>query len=331
MTVVAARLRLATLPTPLVPAPRLSDALGVEVWLKRDDLTGIAFGGCKARPVEFLLAAAAEEGADSLVTGGGPRSNWLVTAAVAGIACGLEVDIAMFGRPDPTDGYLPVLTTLPGVRVGFTGDPERASVDPAIEELSARRRRDGGTSYVVGRGGATPMGAVGYLAAVAELEEQFAAARLDPGTVWLATGSCGTQAGLVAGYRAADRPRRVVGVTVHRPADECRRRIDDLARGALELAGSDDLREVDWEVVDDQLVPEPNRVREAMALMATTEAVLLDPEFGGPALASLVVRVSEIEGPVVFLVSGGSPNLLARSADREPAHRTVGDTGGAGS
>ena len=304
-----ARARLAALPTPLAPAPRLSEAIGIEILLKRDDLTGLALGGNKARPVEFHVGVAEESGADVFVTGGGPRSNWVLTAAVGAVARGLDVELVMFGdRPPPGRGSLEMLERLERVNVSFTGDPARLSVDPALAELEESLRSRGRHPYVVGRGGADPVGAFGYLAAVEEIEGQLRQAGKAARTVWLPTGSCGTQAGLVAGYRRRADQVRIVGASVHRPVDECDERISTIAHHALDMAGVKERNAVRWELLDEREA-DPDQMKAATAVMARAEGILLDPEFGSPALAALIRERSRVKGPVVFLVTGGVLNL----------------------
>jgi D-cysteine desulfhydrase len=303
---VVPRARLAVLPTPLLPAPLLSDALGFDVWLKRDDLTGLGLGGNKVRALEYLIGDAQVRGADCIVTGGGPSSNWVMLAALAGVTHGLDVHIAYFGPPVGPTGNLVFVDRLPGVHYEFTGDETRSSVDPLLETIRARLEAEGRRPYVIGRGGASPIGALGYLTAVEEIEAQLGAAGFDPSVVWTATGSCGTQAGLVAGYSRTGRERKVIGVSVHRPVDECRDRIGAIATAAL--GGSVDLTD-EWAVEGGQLGRGNDRaLHEAAILMACTEGVFLDPEFGAPALAELIVRPPAAS--VLFLVTGGAPTLF---------------------
>lgn len=310
---------LPALPTPLHRAPRLSEELGAEVWLKRDDLTGLGLGGNKARPLEYLLADAEAKGADHLVTGGGPASNWVLTAAVGAVRCGLRAETVLFGDGEgPEPGCLRLLRRLPGVRITFTGDPARASVDPLLEAAAEGIRERGGSPYVVGRGGASPVGSLGYMAAVAEIDKQLtdmeAGAGAEVKTVWTAVGSCGTMAGLVAGHSHTGAGRRIAGVSVHRPRSECRRRIAEISGAALDLRSRPPSRreEVDWEVLDG-LSPDPRRVREAAELMMRTEGIFLDDEFGAPALAALmssIEKTGKSATPALFLVTGGAPALF---------------------
>ena len=310
-----ARAALANLPTPLVRAPRLSEAVGIEILLKRDDLTGLGLGGNKARSVEFHVGSAEQAGAEMFVTGGGPRSNWVVAAAVGAAARGLAVELVMFGdRPPPGTGSMELLDRLGGVNVTFTGDRARSSVDPTLVTVQQRLRREGWSRpYVVGRGGADAIGAFGYLAAVDEIEAQCRDRGVVPRTVWLPTGSCGTQAGLLAGYRRLPNEIRIVGASVHRPLDECRERILSISETALNMAEVEERHGVFWHLLDERRA-DPKEAQAAAAVMARTEGILLDPEFGAPALAALMREVSGVDGPVVFLVTGGTLNLFFGSS-----------------
>jgi len=312
------RVRLATLPTPLQPAPRLSEAIGVEVWLKRDDLTGLGLGGNKVRALEHLIADARSRNCDCLVTGAGPRSNWAMLAALAARCAGLDPYLVFYGDPVPAAGNL-LLADLTGADVRFTGQADRSSVDGAIEALAAELRARGRRPYALPRGGATPLGAAGYAHAGVELDQQLHDADLRPDQLWLATGSCGTQAGLVAGSRRLRTTYTVVGVTVSRPVEECIRRVTELAAGAGDLVGAprphpgdpDDVVVVDGHLGPGYGRPSPEGER-AARLVARTEGVFLDPVFGAKAMAALVDAVVDgrVDGPVVFLVTGGAPTLF---------------------
>jgi D-cysteine desulfhydrase len=276
------RTALATLPTPLLAAPRLSEAVGVEVWIKRDDLTGLLLGGNKARKLEFLCGEAQAQGADTLVTGGGSGSNHVQLTAAAAARLGLGCVVVCYGEAPPSPAGEPLglrLIRRLGADVRFTGSPDRASVDVRLEEEAAKLTADGHHPYVIPRGGASATGAVGYALAAVELAEQLAAAGIGSATVLLATGSCGTQAGLVTGAAllgaspasspdgapfsgpivpldrhdpaaeqggSPDAPEAdrgvaldVLGVPVSRPSEECTERIARLATGCAERLGSD--------------------------------------------------------------------------------------------
>jgi D-cysteine desulfhydrase len=324
------RCSLAVLPTPLLPAPRLSEAVGVEVWVKRDDLTGLLLGGNKARKLEFLCGEALARGADTLVTGGGPGSNHVQLTSAAAARLGLGCVAVCYGAAPVSEPLGLRLVRSLGTSVVFTGSPERTSVDSRLEEVAAKLTADGRVPYVIPRGGATAVGAVGYAVAAVELADQLTAAGVGPATVVVATGSCGTQAGLVAGaaleplaVRSAGSPSfgRVVGVPVSRPPEECAERVVRLATGCAARLGFDTVfTGADVHLLGGYIGPGYGKASpegaEAAALAARTEGLVLDPVFTAKAMAALVAeaRSGRLTGPVVFLHTGGTPAALAALA-----------------
>jgi 1-aminocyclopropane-1-carboxylate deaminase/D-cysteine desulfhydrase-like pyridoxal-dependent ACC family enzyme len=234
-----ARVRLAALPTPLIRAPRLAQLVGADaLYVKRDDLTGFAFAGNKARPLEFLLAAALGEGADTLVTGGAPGSNFCAAAAAAAARAGLRCELVIAGHPGPPGPALALARSW-GAAIRWTGVRERDSVDAGLPAAAAELAAAGRRPYLIPRGGASGLGAAGYALAAFELREQLASYGADSALVVVAAGSGGTLAGLVAGNVLAGRPLTLVGAAVSRPADETARRVLALARDCVRLlAGS---------------------------------------------------------------------------------------------
>ncbi|GAA2541894.1 1-aminocyclopropane-1-carboxylate deaminase/D-cysteine desulfhydrase [Pseudonocardia hydrocarbonoxydans] len=308
------RVRLGTFPTPLVAAPRLSAAAGVEIWFKRDDLTGLGLGGNKVRGLEYLLADARGRGCDVLVTGGAPQSNWAMLAALAGRTRGMDTVLVHFGHPVEPVGNL-ALAVSAGAQVRFTGDDDRGSVDRGVAAVAAELAAAGRTPYAMGRGGATGVGALGYVAAGLELAGQLQDTGLAPAQLWLATGSCGTHAGLRAAQAWLRPGYDVVGVTVSRPAAEAAQRVDRIAAEASDLIGTP--RASAPPVVVDGFLGPAKGARSpegeaAAALVARTEGVFLDPVFAAKAMAGLLAaaRDGTAVGPVVFLVSGGAPTLF---------------------
>jgi 1-aminocyclopropane-1-carboxylate deaminase/D-cysteine desulfhydrase-like pyridoxal-dependent ACC family enzyme len=313
------RVRLATLPTPLHHAPGLSRMLGTEVWFKRDDLTGFGLGGNKVRGLEYLLADAGHHGCDVLVTGGGPQSNWAMLAALAARTRGLDCALVSFGTaPAGPPAGNQALAVLAGAVLHFTGDADRASADRGVDELCDQLRAQGRRPYGVHRGGATGVGALGYVAAGLELAAQLQETGLRPRQLWLATGSCGTQAGLAAAAAWLRPCYEVIGVTVSRPAGEARERVATIAAEAAAILGTPAPCAAP-RVLDGFLGPAKGSRSpagaEAAALAARTEGIFLDPVFGAKAMAGLIASVRggtdvAVEGPVVFLVTGGAPTLF---------------------
>lgn len=314
------RIRLAALPTPLVRAERAESALGSgPIWVKRDDLTGFALAGNKARKLELLLGDALERGCDVVVTGGGPRSNHCQATAAAAQVAGLPCRVIMYGN-EPADAPANLrLARAFGADVSFTGDPDRSSVDAGIEEAALSLAAAGRRPATIPRGGASPLGAVGYALAARELADQLAAATVEPSTVVVATGSSGTQAGLVAGCAGRSRRWRVVGASVSRPPQESGRRVLELARGCAELLGISPATPADVEVRDARGPgygrPSP-RGAEAAELFARTEGLLLDRVFTAKAAGLLIDMIRDGEdGPVVFVHTGGTGTILDEETD----------------
>ncbi len=324
------RVDLVVAPTPLHPAPRLSRELGVPLVFKRDDLTGRGLGGNKLRGLEYLLADALGQGCDCLVTGAGPQSNWTMLAALSCLRYQIEPHVVCYGSAAAREGNMRLHRWL-GVDVRFTQIPDRSSVDAGIETVGAELRAAGRRPYLVPRGGATPLSALGYVRASAELATQLPELDEQPTGLWLATGSCGTQAGLLAGAALTGARYRVRGVTVSRPVLECQQRVRTLAAGAAELAagagelaGGGAVAEAggagaigEPEVLGGWIGPGygvPSDEGQAAArLVAQAEGVFLDPAFGAKAMAALMAecRAGRVRGPQVFLVSGGAPTLFA--------------------
>ena len=280
---------LALLPTPLVPAPRLAAALGLpSLLVKRDDLTGFAVAGNKARQLDALLGDARARGADVLVTGGTPGSNFVQGAAAAAAWAGLRCLLVVAGPEVPRTAHPNLAAaTAWGAEVRFTGDADRTSVDRALPEVAAELEADGARPYVCPRGGASPVGALGYRAAVDELLDQLDGA--DP-VVVVATGAGGTLAGLVAGVVATGRTLQVVGASVSRPPDETAARVLYLACSVAGLRGEPRPEASDVRVVDARgpghgtASPEGSA---ASALALRTAGLVLDPVYTAKALAAL--------------------------------------------
>lgn len=311
------RVQLVLEPTPLHPAARLSRELGMPILFKRDDLAGVGLGGNKLRALEYLIADALGQGCDCLVTGAGPQSNWTILAALACLRYQIEPHIVCYGTSAADEGNMRLHRRL-GVDVRFTGDRDRSSVDTGIEAVAAELRAAGRRPYPVPRGGATPLGALGYVRASAELAAQLDALGERPAALWLATGSCGTQAGLVAGAALTAVPYEVVGVTVSRPVAESRERVRALAAGAAALGGIG-AAAAEPTVLGGWIGPgygvASQEGQAAASLVAKTEGVWLDPVFGAKAMAALVAacRAGRARGSQVFLVSGGAPTLFTGS------------------
>jgi len=317
------RFRLGQLPTPLHDAPRLARAIGVaRILVKRDDLTGFAGGGNKVRKMEFLLGDALAGGADTIIAVGGPQSNAVRTALVAARAAGLDPIAVMYGDPPAErDGNL-VLDDLAGARLVFTGQADRASMEPAAEALAADLRAAGKRPYVIPRGGATAVGDAGYVDASAELAEQLDSLGAAPAHLVVATGSCGTQAGLIAGAAWLGAPYDVRGILVSRPREEAVPRLLELAQATADLLrlgitiGPDDVRVEEGFLGPGFGIASPEGAA-AQRLALAREGLVLDPTYTAKAMAGVIGLINDgtirPDASLVFVHTGGEPAVYARS------------------
>lgn len=314
MSLPSRRVPLATWPTPLENAPRLAVAVGLhpdDLWLKRDDLTGLGAGGNKVRKLEWTVAAALADGADTLVTTGAPQSNHARLTAAAAARVGAAAVLVLAGRPVPEPAGNLVLDGLLGATVVWAGElPAGAEGQRALDEAARatadRLRAEGRRPAVIPFGGSDATGAHGYRLAAGEITQQ----RPVVDHVVCAVGSGGTMAGLVAGLGAA----RVLGVDAGAVADP-RGQVAGLLQAMGEVAGA--LRIRTDQVGDgyDTLAP---GAAQALSLAARTEGLVLDPVYSGRAMAGLVAEVAEgriVPGQsVVLLASGGLPGLFGHPA-----------------
>lgn len=311
---------LAVLPTPLTEAPRLAEALGLRAPLlvKRDDLTGFAVSGNKARQLGPIVDDARAAGADVLVTGGTPGSNFVQAATAAAAWAGLRCVLVVAGRPGPRPVHPNLAAALAwGAQVRFTGDEDRAGVDRCLPLVAAELAAAGSRPYLVPRGGASPIGASGYRDAVDEVLAQLERGQnghFGPSgpVVVVATGAGGTLAGLVAGNVARGRPLRVVGASVSRPPDEVAARVLDLARRVAALRDEPSPGGADVELVDARgpghALPSPEG-EAAAATALRTAGLVLDPVYTAKALAALPsVAAGE---PALFWHTGGLLDAVA--------------------
>jgi D-cysteine desulfhydrase family pyridoxal phosphate-dependent enzyme len=314
------RVQLAFTPTPLQDVPRLANALGLRrLLLKRDDQTGLALGGNKARKLEFLLADAIAQGADTLVTMGGPQSNHCRMTAAAARACGLQAQL-VFNTYDlrpvaDVQGNM-ILDRLLGAAWRFT-KPGQTRND-CVAEVAAELTAQGHTPYVIPAGGSNGLGVLGYVKAALELAEQCRDLGVTPDYIVCAGGGYGTQAGLELGVRLAGLPSRVVGVAISPVVPETHDRIASLvaaAAGILEASvpGADPLVWEDY-VGDGYGVP-TQLSRQALELVASVEGILLDPVYTAKAFSGLMgglvrgrIKPDDV---VVFVHTGGAPALFA--------------------
>ncbi|MCE3033147.1 pyridoxal-phosphate dependent enzyme [Streptomyces sp. CMSTAAHL-2] len=313
---------LGTFPTPLEPAPRLAAALGLgpeDLWVKRDDLTGLGGGGNKIRKLEWTVGAALAEGADTLVTTGAAQSNHARLTAAAAARLGLDVVLVLRGAPGASRSGNLALDGLFGARLAWAGEVDQAGLDAAAAEVCARLRAEGRRPALIPFGGSGALGARGYARCGEELRAQLPGLR----TAVVALGSGGTMAGLIAALGTGS----VLGVDVGALADPAAAVVAFAAPLASEEVVAERLR-----VRRDQVgagyaaLTEP--VAEALRLAARTEGIVLDPTYTGRALAGLAAAVRDGDvrpgEKTVFVHTGGLPGLFGHPAAVTAAEEGAG-------
>ncbi len=312
------RLLLADLPTPLQEVPRLSRTFGLgHLLIKRDDRTGLAMGGNKARKLEYDFAAILEQGSDVVLTVGGAQSNHAAMTAAAARRTGLDAKIVL-GGPGPGEyqGNL-LLDVLYGAEIRYLKDDDRNDhLASAMEEWADELRREGRNPATLPVGGSTGLGALGYVRAMRELAHQIGSGASQ---IVMAVGSCGTLAGAVLGARLYMPGARVVGISVSRSSAEIARRTVEIAEEGAGLLRCDvSLKESDIESYDcyhhEYGVPTESG-RDAILSCARLEGLLLDPVYTGKSMAGLLDlmrrHILDPAIPTVFIHTGGLPILFA--------------------
>lgn len=310
--------------TPLERLDHLSAHLGgPEIWIKRDDQLGLTAGGNKTRKLEFLVADALAEGADTLVTVGAVQSNHcrltLAAAVKEGLRCRLVIEERVANSYDPDASGNNFLYRLLGVEA-ITVVPAGTDLAAAMEEVLAELAAEGRKGYAIPGGGSNALGALGYAACAQETLQQMFEQSLTFDRLVCASGSGGTHAGLLAGLHADSADLPVVGISVRAERGQQEERIHGLARQTAELAGSrSPVPREAVAVVDDYVgpgysLPTPEMI-EAVRMFARLEGILLDPVYTGKAAAGLIgmARSSQLASDerVLFLHTGGAPALYA--------------------
>ncbi len=316
------RIRLGHLPTPLDELPRLTRALGgPRLLIKRDDQTGLATGGNKTRKLEFSVAEALRQGADTLITLGAVQSNHVRQTAAAAAACGLRCAVVLRGHaPAVTTGNL-LLDHLLGARVVFSGERTREQV---AGEVAAEERSAGYRPYLIPVGASDEVGAAGFVAALEELDGQLKERKLAVDRVVFASSSFGTQAGLCVGAKALGFRPQIAAIAVDSGLEEVRTGVADIAARAIRRLGLETSLEREEVVAYDgylgagySIMGEPEL--EAIRLTARCEGILLDPVYTGRAMAGLIDLVRKGEfgkgETIVFWHTGGSAALYAYADD----------------
>lgn len=322
------RIPIAHLPTPLEPMPRFSATMAsdVPVWIKRDDCTGLAFGGNKARKLQYLMAAAKEAGADTIVSFGGVQSNHARATAAAARKMGLDCTLLLAGSPpEEVTGNL-LLDRLLGATLTFLSFPPSELTAERVEEAFAsaedRLRSKGRRPYRIPAGGSTPLALFGYRDAFDEAMGQAAGAGVAFSHMIVAFGTGGTLAGLHLGNELAGRPVTLTGISVAPPGMPAAvgiPSVQELAESAARLAGQPVPDGATPRVLYDYTgpayaVPTTEGI-EAIRGLARTEGILLEPVYTGKAMAGLLDLcrrgVFDRSTPVLFWHTGGTPALFA--------------------
>lgn len=321
------RVQLGHLPTPLEPMDRLSKELGgPRIWIKRDDCTGLSSGGNKTRKLEFLMADAQKQGADTVITQGATQSNHARQTAAASAKLGMECHILLEDRTGSHDAQYNfngnvLLDQLHGATIAKRA--RDADMNAEMEALAETLRKDGKRPYIIPGGGSNRVGALGYVNCAAELTEQAAHINLKIDALVHATGSTGTQAGLVTGLSALVSDIHLLGIGVRAPQQKQESMVYDLASQTMDYLGMgievarDSVRANCDYVGPGYGLPTDGMIK-AVKMLARLEGLLFDPVYSGKGLDGLIdqVRKGYFDGMdnIVFLHTGGSAALFGYPA-----------------
>nr|WP_254694279.1 D-cysteine desulfhydrase [Sulfitobacter sp. SK012] len=320
------KVRLGHFPTPLEPMDRLSELLGgPRLWVKRDDCTGLSSGGNKTRKLEYLMADAQQKGADTIITQGATQSNHTRQTTAAAAKLGMECHILLEDRTGSNDpNYIMngnvLLDRLHGASVSKRGSG--TDMNAEMETLAAKMTNDGKTPYIIPGGGSNAIGALGYVNCARELSEQAAGVGLKIDALVHATGSSGTQAGLVTGFAAIHSDIHLLGIGTRAPQEKQEQMVFDLAKKTAEHLGTGltiqrDAVRANCDYVGPGYGLPTDGMIEAVKLLAQTEGLLFDPVYSGKGLDGLIAQIKAgyFEGMdnVVFLHTGGSAALFGYS------------------
>lgn len=317
------KVRLGHLPTPLEPMDRLSEILGgPRLWVKRDDCTGLSSGGNKTRKLEFLMADAQSKGADTIITQGATQSNHARQTTAAAAKLGMECHILLEDRTGSNDNnYIlngnVLLDRLHGASVSKRSGGTDMNLE--MQDFADALIEKGKKPYIIPGGGSNPIGALGYVNCARELTEQASEIGLKIDALVHATGSAGTQAGLVAGLAAIQSSIHLLGIGVRAPKDKQEQMVFDLAQKTADYLDTgieierDKVRAICDYVGAGYGLPTDGMIK-AVKLLAQSEGLLFDPVYSGKGLDGLLDQIKKgyFAGMdnVVFLHTGGSAALF---------------------
>ena len=317
------RIQLATLPTPIQKLERLSEQWGgIEIYVKRDDLTGMALSGNKIRKLEFVIAEARNQGADLLITCGGIQSNHARATAVAATKLGMKSYLVLRGQQGgETDGNL-LLDFLVGAKVKYiTPEDYSTRVDEIMTELAEELKKDGYHPYVIPEGASNELGAMGYLAATEEIVVQLKKRKLQIDYLVCADGSGGTHAGLLLGQKFYNQNYQVVGVNVCDDEAFFINKINQISEKAIDRFNlivdfkKEDIKIIDGYVGEGYALNRQEEI-DFIKLVAITEGLILDPVYTGKALFGVRDQISKGRfkkgEKILFIHTGGLFGLFPK-------------------
>jgi len=312
-------------PTPLIELSRLSAKLnGPKIYMKRDDNTGLALGGNKTRKLEYIMGDALAKGADTVITAGAIQSNHCRQTAGAAASLGLECHLVLGGEESEQPQGNLLLDKVYGCHIHWTGENRKGEDIPA---LVAQLKAEGKKPYVIPYGGSNELGAVAFIEAYKELNAQREALKVDFSHIIFASSSGATHAGLMLGNKILQTHSQIVGINIDKgemdkvPFDE---HVVSLANSTAQLIAADYHLTADDLILNSDYVGDGYGVigeleKEAIALTAQNEGILLDPVYTGRAMGGLIdmIRTGQIKATdnVLFWYTGGAPALFAYADD----------------
>jgi len=316
------KLRLSLTPTPLQHLETLSKRLGINLWMKRDDLTGdILTGGNKIRKLEYILADALNKGADTIITSGGLQSNHVKTTSALAIKLGLKPILLLNGKEPKVKKANLFINDILGVDIRYIEAENQKEMNKALERVATELKREGKRPYVIPVGGSTGLGSLGYYDAYQELEVQRKEKDLSFHWEFITTGSAGTFAGIYMGHKIHKSESKLIGVSPWLSEAEIKEQIIDCIHDGFHLIDyhegrieSSDLHIEDGFIGEGYGIPTKEGIQ-ALKLVATSESILLDHVYTAKTMACLIHYVETgwiaPNDSVLFWHTGGASGLFA--------------------